>query len=414
MAGHKHMVLPPPYDRLHRHDMIPEITHDEMARFNFITNLNFHLNQSVATGNKVAFERQAKPAFEKEAGRKIESEQDVRSAMATCPQYQSWAALRRNSMEMRQQAGRSTVLRQIQGLNSKAQHYNSNKNTLSLNKNTEIPRYLSSVDNHCMPGSYYTELMRGDVSAGANYDTGSFCTTGGSMSCRGDGAARTIVNFLKTQFPDFQPKRILDIGAGTGVNVLPFADAFPDAEIFAVDVSAPMLRYGHARAQAMKYKKVQFMQMDGENLNFDSESFDWIQTTMFWHETSVTVFRNMLESIFDKLVPGGLTIHIEQPNFRSDTSPYDRFVRNWDAWYNNEPFWSKFHTMDVMVEMKKAGFQRKAMFEALAAADLEQGIYPSWAGTASRHKHEQEGIKRDKKGARKGEGWYLFGARKTG
>ncbi len=305
------ITLPPTYDRSGRHDLSPNMDHDEVARFNFLTNLNVHLGQKVSPGNNAAFEKRVKPAYKKEAGEELATRQQVRKAMRKDPYYQCWAALRRNTMEQRHQAGRHVVLRQLDDLVDKAKALNDGKGTLSVDPGMEPPRYIAHVDNHCMPGSYYTEIVPNDVLAGANYEAGLFVTTAGSMSSKGDGGGRSIVNFVKDEFKDFQPKRILDLGAGIGVNTLPIADAFPDAEVIAVDAGAPMVRWGHARAQAMGYDKVKFIHGDGDNLDFKPESFDWIQTTMFWHETSTKAIHSMMEKIYGLMAPGGLFLNVE-------------------------------------------------------------------------------------------------------
>jgi ubiquinone/menaquinone biosynthesis C-methylase UbiE len=231
------------------------------------------------------------------------------------------------------------------------------------------------------------------------------------LSARGDGAGRALAKYLGEKFPEFRPKRILDLGAGIGVNTLPLATAWPDAEVVAVDVAAPTLRYAHARAQSMGFTNVQFIQAGIDDLPFPPASFDWVQSTMVWHETSAATLRRGLERIRDMLRPGGLTLHIEQPNFNATTPLWDRFTRDWDAWFNNEPFWRKLHTMDVFAEMEAAGFARAKMFDDSTEADIEPGMYQAWASTLSRHKPE---LKRAdgaaNEGARKGEFWYLFGA----
>ena len=402
-------TLPPTYDRSGRHPLSPEVSHDETARFNFLTNLNVHLGQRVSPGNRTAFEKRVAPAFKKETGKDLTTRQQVRDAMRKDPYYQCWAALRRNTMEQRQQAGRHVVLRQLGNLIGKARAFNDGKNTLSINSRAEVPRYLAAVDNHCMPGSYYTETVPDDILAGANYEAGMFVTTAGSMSAHGDGGGRAIVNFVRETFADFAPKRILDLGAGMGVNTLPLAAAFPDAEVVAVDAGAPMVRWGHARAQAMGYTNVQFVHADGDTMEFEPGSFDWVQTTMFWHETSTAAIHSMMEKIYGLMAPGGLFLNVEQPNFTPETPLYDQFTRDWDAWYNNEPFWSKLHVMDVFDIMAGAGFDRDTLFEGGTEADIEQGQFQPWSSTLSRHKPELKDGGDAKHNAYKGERWYLFG-----
>lgn len=402
-------TLPPTFDRTGRHALTPAVDHDELARFNFLTNLNVHLGQQVSPGNRSAYEKRVKPAFKKAAGRDPETRQDLRKAMRKDPYYQFWAALRRNTMEQRQQSGRHVVLRQLDDLIGKAKSFNDGKDTLKIDGQMEVPRYLAKVDNHCMPGSYYTEVVADDILAGANYETGLFVTTAGSMSSKGDGGGRAIVNFVKESFADFKPKRILDLGAGIGVNTLPLADAFPEAEVFAVDAGAPMVRWGHARAQAMGYDNVKFIHADGDNLDFEHGSFDWIQTTMFWHETSTTAIQSMMKKMFDLLAPGGLFLNVEQPNFKPETPLYDQFTRDWDAWYNNEPFWSKLHVMDVFELVKNAGFDPSKLFDGGTEADIEQGQFQPWSSTLSRHKPELKDGGDVKHNQYKGERWYLYG-----
>lgn len=402
-------ILPPTYDRSGRHALSPDVDHDEMARFNFLTNLNVHIGQQVSPGNRSAFEKRVAPAFKKETGKDFETRQQVRNAMRTDPYYQCWAALRRNTMEQRQQAGRHLVLRQFDTLIDKAKSFNDGKDTLKIDDGMEVPRYLAAVDNHCMPGSYYTEVVPNDILAGANYESGLFITTAGSMSSKGDGGGRSIVKFVKEQFEGFAPKRILDLGAGIGVNTLPIAEAFPGAEVTAVDAGAPMVRWGHARAQAMGYDRVKFIHADGDHLDFEPGGFDWVQTTMFWHETSTAAIQSMMKKIFDLMAPGGLFLNVEQPNFKPDTSLYDQFTRDWDSWYNNEPFWSKLHVMDVFEIMIKAGFDQAKMFDGGTEADIEPGQFQPWSSTLSRHKPELRDGENIKHNAYKGERWYLFG-----
>ncbi|MDX2144010.1 MAG: methyltransferase domain-containing protein [Rhodospirillaceae bacterium] len=405
-------VLPPTYDRVGRHGVSPELSHDEIARFNFLTNLNVHLGQAVFPATKLAFEKRVRPAFQHTQGRDFASQREIRDAMKADPVYQAWAALRRNTMEMRQQAGRHVVMRQLGPLNDKVAALNSGKATLKLDDAMRAPDYIAQVDNHWMPGSYYTETVPGDASAGASYEVGTFVTTAGSMSASGDGGGRALVNFVRARFPNFRPKRILDLGAGIGVNTLPLAGAFPEAEVIAADVAAPMLRYGHARAQSLGYTNVRFVQMDADHLDLAPQSFDWVQTTMMLHETSAATVATVMRRAFDLLKPGGLMLHVEQPNFTPQMTLWERFTRDWDSWYNNEPFWGKLHTMDVFALMTAAGFARDKQFETFTEADIEPGRYQPWASTLSRHKPELNKTGAANDGARKGEHWYLFGATK--
>ena len=145
--------------------------------------------------------------------------------MASDPVYQTWSALRRNTMEMRQQAGRGMVLRQLGPLIDKVRQINETSPGLQLDPSVQVPRYVSAVDIHCMPGGYHTELVPGDVLAPANYDSGIFATTGGMLGRWNDGGGQALAQWLKKEHPQFKPRRILDLGCTVGHNAVPLAQA---------------------------------------------------------------------------------------------------------------------------------------------------------------------------------------------
>lgn len=369
--------VPPPYTAVERHGMFPEVSHDEAARFNFLAGLNRYLSGAIGAGNKLAYERRVLPAFKAEHGREPVDRHEVRRAMNADNWHRFWSAMKRNSMEMRQQTGRSLVLRQLDALDAKARAYNDGANTLQLDPSIAVPRYQAAVDIHCMPGSYHGEERPGDVSAGANYDCGIFATTGGALGARNDGGGAAVAAWAKAERPGWQPRRILDIGCTVGHNVVPIAQAFPDAEIIAIDTAAPSLRYGHARAQALGVKNIQFRQMNAEDLSeFADGSFDWVQTTMFLHELSMKALPRILGEASRVLAPGGLLFHIEQPEYGPEMPLFEQFMRDWDAFNNNEPFWSAMHALDMKEEMAKAGFPIDRQFTVGVKAVVDERIFP--------------------------------------
>lgn len=369
--------LPPPYTALTRHEMMPRTTHDEAARFNFLTHLNRYISGNLGAGNKLAYDKRVLPAFREEHGRDPEHRYEIREAMNRDPWHRVWSALKRNSMEMRQHFGRQVVLRQLDELDAMAAQYNEGAGQLELDPAVEQPFYQTAVDIHCQPGGYHSETRPGDVTVGANYDVGLFATTGGALGGLNDGGGQAVVEWVRRERPDWSPKRILDIGATVGHNAVPIAQAFPEAEVIAIDTAAASLRYGAARAAAMGVSNIRFVQASGEDLSrWPDEHFDWVQTTMFLHELSATAMPRILAESHRVLAHGGLIFHIEQPQYSEAMPLFEQFMRDWDAFNNNEPFWSAMHGLDLKQVMADAGFDRESQFTAGVRAVVDPEIFP--------------------------------------
>jgi SAM-dependent methyltransferase len=347
---------------------------------------------------KTAWERRAGPAFETRESRAPKDRHEVRKALLQDPYYQAWSALRRATMEQRQQAGRWIALRQAEILSAKVDGLTKAGDRLELDPALPIPRYVSAVDHHCMPGSYHREVFPGDVSGAANYDSGIFATTGGALGRFSDGGGHAVVKWVRKTLPDFRPHRILDIGANLGQNVLPIAQAFPDAEVIALDVGAPMLRYGAARAKSLGVENVRFVQGDGSDLSrWANGSFDWVQTTMTLHELSLTSIKAIFAETFRVLSHGGIVLHVEQPQYAADMPLFEQAMRDWDAFYNNEPFWSTMHELDLDGFMVEAGFDRAKLIHDGVTAVVDKDVFPDAA--------DDEGEDYGRKAA-----WHVIGA----
>lgn len=172
--------------------MSPEFNHDERARYNFLSNLNRFVSTVIAPGNKIAYDKRVEPGFRKENNRTFSNRHEVASAMSKDPLYQMWGSLRRSTMEMRQQNGRATVLRQAATLAEKVKAATGSGENLFLKENFVVPPYLMHVDNHLMPGSYHKEYFIGDLANAANYDSGLFVTSGGMLGSLTDGGGKAI------------------------------------------------------------------------------------------------------------------------------------------------------------------------------------------------------------------------------
>ena len=175
---------------------------------------------------------------------------------------------------------------------------------------------------------------------------------------------------MRRERPEFRPARILDLGCSVGHSTLPYVDAYPQAEVHAIDVAAPMLRYAHARAEAMG-KRVHFSQQNAERTNFPDGSFDLVVSHILLHETSAQAVRNVIAECYRLLRRGGLMIHAEVPQYEG-MEPYDQFILDWDTYNNNEPFWGYMHDMDLAKLARDAGFEAGNIVQTMAPSAFEE------------------------------------------
>lgn len=350
------------------HAVLPETTADEFSRQEFVKSLKFHLASKISLGNKDAFEARAKPAFAKEMGRAPESYHDVRKAMSREPYFNFWSALQRNSQEMMWKSVQLPVERQLPELIEKAGNGNAS-GTLRLDPDLEIPRYHRSVDIHCMPGGYHTEFVENDVANGAVYDRAVYIYAMGRMGPFNSDIGDTTIDYIKASYPDLKPRRILDMGCTVGHSTLAYVDAFPDAEVYAIDVGAPVLRYAHARAESLG-KAVHFSQQNAEKTDFEDGYFDLIVSHILVHETGNVAMRNIMRECNRLLSPGGVVVHAETPPYR-DLPAYDAFMLDWDTRNNNEPFWGASHEIVAKDIAAETGFDPDKAFEAYQPSAFE-------------------------------------------
>lgn len=387
----------------HEHDLLVTGDHDEMNRQHYVSRLRMHILNQIGGGMRGVYENRVKPTFEKEQGRVPKNEHEIRKAMMADPYGRTWATMMVNCQDMVWDSVRPAIERAQPALNEKVRGLNARFGSLTLNSDVEVPRYLKGADIHRMPGNYHTERAEGDVTQGALYDRGRFVYNGGAAGAFADGIPRTMAAYIKARWPDFKPKRILELGCTIGTSTVPFVDAFPDAEVHAIDVSAPSLRYGHARAEVLE-KPIHFHQMNAEAMDFEDGSFDLIFSCIIFHETSRKAYPNILKECKRVLSDGGMMAHTELTPV-ANMDDFDAFYIDWDAYYNNEPFYQTYTSLDPEEWVTNAGFDADKFWQ-VSIPDLDRSTVDAF----------QEAVTNptvaNRKAARVGESakWYTYGA----
>ena len=345
------------------HDVLPKTNHDELARQQFVRSFKEHIVSNIHPGLRTTYEHRAKKRFEAANGASPTDKNDVASVMKPDPYYRMFSSLLRTSQEMMWSSVQLPVARSINELASSAAQADP-IGSLRLDPDLPLPKYHSAVDIHCQPGGYHTEYIDGDVAQGAMYDRAVYIYAMGQMGQDNADMGDSVIAWIKNNYPDFSPKRILDMGCSVGHSTLPYTDAWPDAEVHAIDVAAPMLRYAHARAES-KGKAVHFSQQNAEKTDFEDGSFDLVVSHILMHETSDKAVKNVMAECNRLLAPGGLMAHAETPPYEG-MEPFDAFMLDWDSTNNNEPFWRRSHELDLPKLTTDAGFNPEKMFSVMA------------------------------------------------
>jgi ubiquinone/menaquinone biosynthesis C-methylase UbiE len=362
------------------HAMFPDATHDEQAMQSFIKSLRVHVLREFESCGRAILENRVEPSLREANDGAAPTRRQMREALAGYPQHRRWSSMLRVTQEMLYDTVGPSVERQLPDLVERARGLRGKLGDLVLDPSLEVPRYLTSVDIHCKPGSYQQELTADDVFAGAEFDRTYRLYSMGLNGPDLDAAGWRLIAWIKATYPDFRPRRILDMGCTVGHSTLPYARAFGEnVELHAIDVAAPCLRYAHARAVAMG-ERVCFSQQNAERTNFAAGSFDLVVSHLTLHETSRTALRNIFAESRRLLAPGGVMAHSDgiQPG-----DLYAKYYAEWMAHFNNEPFLGSIQDVDFMALCESVGFDPAAcIVEGAATRRFDQeDASPRMGGT---------------------------------
>jgi ubiquinone/menaquinone biosynthesis C-methylase UbiE len=291
--------------------------------------------------------------------------EEVHEAIKGTGLFKFYSSMRYNAQEMVWRSALRPLLRSMDKLSQRIDvvSANADKSKLTLNPNQEIPRNVSAIDVHLAPGSYHREDGSADWMGGALYDHGLNIFSFGMMGENLDDIGQSMAQYIARKFPDFCPSTILDLGCTVGHNTCAWKLTFPDAQVTGIDVASACLKYGHARALDQGVD-INFKQMNATALDFADNSVDVVFSSMFLHELSVKDIRKVMEEAHRVLRPGGLMLHMELPP-NDSLSPFDAFYLDWDAYYNNEPFYKSFRDQDFTQLRLDAGFKAERLIELI-------------------------------------------------
>ncbi len=225
--------------------------------------------------------------------------------------------------------------------------------TLELNPDLDIPDYTRH-EIHMQPGGYVGSPFAGAI---YHYGTNAFYEARGTMNYQDESHAM-LARQISTP-ADGRVRRILDLGCGIGQLTVALKERYPDAEVWGVEVGAPMIRYGHMRA-VDEGVAVNFAQRLAEDTKFPDNHFDIVAAYIMHHEMPAEASRKVIAEAFRVLRPGGVYVPIDfftGGERRRPKNAYGTYQTWKDHRWNNEVWRIEYEEMDYFGHMAKVGFQ---------------------------------------------------------
>ncbi|MGF1493938.1 MAG: class I SAM-dependent methyltransferase [Microcoleaceae cyanobacterium] len=157
------------------------------------------------------------------------------------------------------------------------------------------PNYYTSQNFHGIEGGYLT------TGAAVSYDPITQCVLPPNETWIRQGVVDAIQG---------QPRRILDLGCGTGSTTLLLKQKFPDAEVIGLDLSPQMLIVADIKAREAGLE-IQWCHGLAEQTRFPNVSFDLVTASLLFHETPPEISQAILNESFRLLRAGGEVVILD-------------------------------------------------------------------------------------------------------
>ena len=225
---------------------------------------------------------------------------------------------------------------------------NSGPGKLELNPDTAIPDYARH-EIHLQPGGYVGDPFAGHI---YHYGTNNFYIGRNDQDEIHAGFAAAI-----PKPRDGKVLRILDLGCSIGQLTVALKQRFPEAEVWGIDIGAPLVRYGHMRAVELGVD-VNLAQRLAEDTKFPDRHFDIVTSYILFHEMPAEISRQVVREAYRVLRPGGVFFPID---FYTGSAPPSKNAAQklrhwWDHRWNNEVWWKEYEDLDLAAAMEQAGF----------------------------------------------------------
>ena len=221
---------------------------------------------------------------------------------------------------------------------------------LELDSELEVPKYTSH-EIHQQPGGYVVSAFSGPV---YHHGTNSFYLARAIPNKQDQHHSRLSSQMATPE--DGCVNRILDMGCGVGQLTVALKERFSDAEVWGVDIAAPMIRYGHMRAADLAVE-VNFAHRLAEETKFPDNHFDIVTSYILHHEVTAEATEQIIAEAYRVLRPGGVFFPIDfYTGGKRPRNAWGTFSMWIDHRWNNEVWREEYDSVDFPRVMRAVGF----------------------------------------------------------
>ena len=215
------------------------------------------------------------------------------------------------------------------------------------------PEYYSSQNFHGIKGGYLNHI------AAVSYD---------QVMQYVLPPHETVVRQCLIDAVRVKPRRIIDLGCGTGSTTLMLKQAFPEAEVVGLDLSPYMLVVAGMKAQKAGLN-IQWLHSSAESVAFGDASFDLVAASFLFHETPPAISRAILRESFRLLKVGGQVAIL-------DSSQKTLRQTEWLTDMFEEPYMKSYVAGSLDAWAGAAGFAAVQTHEHWWTNQVTQGVKP--------------------------------------
>lgn len=221
------------------------------------------------------------------------------------------------------------------------------------NPSLVYPNYYKSQNFHGIEGGYLNS------GAAVSYDP----ITQYALPPNETWVRQSLIDAVQSK-----PRRILDLGCGTGSTTLMLKQAFPQAEVIGLDLSPYMLVAASHKAKKAGLD-IQWRHGKAEQTGFPTASFDLVTASLLFHETPPVITQAILQESHRLLTTGGEVLVL-------DGNQKTLHQTDWLTEIFEEPYIKDYAAGSIDAWMGAAGFGAIKTQEIWLVHQVTRGVKP--------------------------------------